>query len=160
MILAHGSGPGHDLPIPLFYALAGGVFAVFVSFLAVAVLWPESRLNGSAAGRPVPAQLERLVDAVTFRRTLQWLVLLVTIGLLVQSLRLPDDPHVNPASSAVYATFWVGLFVVSLLFGPVWRVVNPLRTVVGLAARAMSRDPGHRLPRCLLGWATGQPRSA
>ena len=46
-ILAHGTGPGHDLPIPLFYAVAGGALAVFVSFLAVGLLWPESRLRGA-----------------------------------------------------------------------------------------------------------------
>jgi hypothetical protein len=38
-ILAHGTGPGHDLPVPLFYVIAGGALAVFVitglSLLAV-----------------------------------------------------------------------------------------------------------------------------
>lgn len=26
-IVAHGTGPGHDLPIPLFYAIAGGALS-------------------------------------------------------------------------------------------------------------------------------------
>lgn len=38
-ILAHGTGPGHDLPVPLLYAVAGGALALFVitglSLLAV-----------------------------------------------------------------------------------------------------------------------------
>jgi hypothetical protein len=29
-ILAHGTGPGHDLPVPLSRAVAGGALAVFV----------------------------------------------------------------------------------------------------------------------------------
>lgn len=33
-VLAHGTGPGHDLPVPLFYAIAGGALAVVASSLA------------------------------------------------------------------------------------------------------------------------------
>lgn len=138
--LAHGTGPGHDLPIPLFYAVAGGALAVFVSFLAMGLLWPESRLRGSEAGRPVP-RIQRLVDAPGTRWTLQ-LTGLVATGLVVAAVvRLPDDPHLNPAASVVYAVFWVGLVVASLLFGPVWRLLNPLRTVHQLVARALRADP-------------------
>ena len=73
-VVAHGTGPGHDLPIPLFYAVAGGAFAVFVSFLAVGLLWPESRLRGAAAGRPV-AVVHLIVDTPAIRWALRLVVL-------------------------------------------------------------------------------------
>lgn len=40
-VLAHGTGPGHDLPVPLFYAIAGGALAVVASSLAMGMLWPD-----------------------------------------------------------------------------------------------------------------------
>jgi hypothetical protein len=67
-ILAHGTGPGHDPPIQLFYAVAGGALAVFASFLAVGLLWPESRLRGAAAGRPA-AVVGLIVDPPAIRWT-------------------------------------------------------------------------------------------
>lgn len=152
--LAHGTGPGHDLPVPLFYAVAGGALAVFASFLAMGMLWPESRLRGAGAGRPVP-RLRRLADSVATRWTLRLAVLAATVFIVVRAATLPDDPHVNPAASVVYAVFWVGLVVASLLFGPVWRVLNPLRTVHELAALALRFDPRHgrwRLPAWLGYW--------
>lgn len=138
--LAHGTGPGHDLPIPLFYAVAGGALAVFVSFLAMSLLWTESRLRGASAGRPLP-WLERLVDAPVTRWVLRLAALGGTSAVVVAAIRLPDDPHVNPAASVVYGVFWVGLAVASLAFGPAWRVLNPLRTLHVLVARALRIDP-------------------
>lgn len=152
--LAHGTGPGHDLPVPLFYAVAGGALAVFVSFLAMGLLWPESRLRGGSAGRPVP-RVQRVVDAPATRWALRVAALAVTAVVVAAAIRLPDDPHVNPAASVVYAVFWVGLVVASLVFGPVWRLLNPLRTVHELAARVRRVDPGRstlRLPSWIGYW--------
>jgi hypothetical protein len=35
----------------------------------------------------------------------------------------------NPAPWTIYILFWVGLIPLSLLFGPVWKLFNPLRTL-------------------------------
>ncbi len=146
MLLTHGTGPGHDLPIPLFYAVGGGALAVFASFLAVGMLWPESRLRGDSAGRPLPVA-HLIVDTPTIRWAMRLVVLAVAVLVVVMAATGPDDPHENPAPSYVYGVFWVGLAVVSLLCGPVWRVLNPLRTVHEIACRAMRRDPS-------AGWRT------
>lgn len=140
MIFAHGTGPGHDLPVPLFYAIAGGALAVFVSFLAMGVLWPESRLRGAAAGRPLPG-LTRSADARVTRWTLRLLTLAFTVAVVVRGAMLPDNAHINPVPSVVYAVFWVGLVFGSLALGPVWRLLNPLRTVHAMAFRLLGRDP-------------------
>jgi hypothetical protein len=53
-ILAHGTGPGHDLPIPLFYAVAGGALAVFAPFLPSACCGPSRACAGPLrGGRPL-----------------------------------------------------------------------------------------------------------
>jgi hypothetical protein len=46
---------------------------------------------------------------------------------VVAGLAGPADPAANLAPWAFYIVFWVGLVPASLLLGPVWRVLNPLR---------------------------------
>ncbi|MFI6326440.1 hypothetical protein ACIBG8_53590 [Nonomuraea sp. NPDC050556] len=113
-VLAHGVGSRSDLPIPAFYAYAGAIAALVVSFLALGLLWADSRFRGEAAGRVLPwkAPSLRWVGAVALLFTAGWLL-------------APDDG--NAAPYLVYVLFWVGLVPASLLFGPVWRSLNPFR---------------------------------
>ncbi|MEL5954391.1 hypothetical protein AADR41_06345 [Streptomyces sp. CLV115] len=147
-VLAHGIGAQHDLPLSPFYAFAGAFAALFVSFLALGLLWSASRFRGDRAGRPVPSGLQRLADARPTRIALRALGLAAALYVTLQLLLGPDDPDRNPAPGAVYVLLWVGLVPASLLLGPVWRLLNPLRTVHLLVCRALGRDPaaGRPLP--------------
>ncbi|MFF2897168.1 hypothetical protein [Streptomyces sp. NPDC057966] len=147
-VLAHGIGAQHDLPLSPFYAFAGAFAALFVSFLALGLLWSASRFRGDRAGRPVPSALQRLADARPTRIALRALGLAAALYVTLQLLLGPDDPDRNPAPGVVYVLLWVGLVPASLLFGPVWRLLNPLRTVHLLVCRALGRDPatGRPLP--------------
>ncbi|GAA2382453.1 hypothetical protein [Nonomuraea africana] len=116
-VLAHGIGSRSDLPIPLFYAYAGAFAALVVSFLALGLLWADSRFRGDSAGRALswrpPATAIRAVTAILALYTLGWLLL--------------GPAEDNAAPYLVYVIFWVGLVPASLLFGPVWRLANPFR---------------------------------
>ncbi|MEV0986338.1 hypothetical protein [Streptomyces sp. NPDC049949] len=136
--LAHGIGSQHDLPISPFYAFAGAFAALFVSFLALGLLWSSSRFRGDRSGLALPAALERIADAPATRTALRGLGLAAALAVLLSLLLGPDDPARNPAPGAVYVLLWVGLVPASLLLGPVWRLLNPLRTLHRLC---------HRLPR-------------
>ncbi|GAA4946989.1 hypothetical protein HD597_006882 [Nonomuraea thailandensis] len=122
-VLAHGVGERADLPIPLFYAYAGAFAALVVSFLALGLLWADSRFRGDLAGRPItlrpPARPALARVAV---RVLTLLAAVYTIGWLVLG---PADENAGPY--LVYVLFWVGLVPASLLFGPVWRALSPFR---------------------------------
>ncbi|MEV8535044.1 hypothetical protein [Streptomyces sp. NPDC051211] len=144
--LAHGVGSTHDLPISPFYAFAGAFTALFVSFLALGLLWSTSRFRGDRSGRPLPERLQLLIDAPATRTALRVLGLAATVFVLLHLLLGPDDPDRNPAPGAVYVLLWVGLVPASLLLGPVWRLLNPLRTLHGLLVRARHRKPGRRPP--------------
>ncbi|MEU6893745.1 hypothetical protein ABZ934_18475 [Streptomyces sp. NPDC046557] len=145
--LAHGIGSQHDLPISPFYAFAGAFAALFVSFLALGLLWSTSRFRGDRSGLALPAGLQRVADAPATRTTLRGLGLAAALSVLLHLLFGPDDPARNPAPGAVYVLLWVGLVPASLLFGPVWRLLNPLRTLHRLLARALPRPgPGRPLP--------------
>ncbi|MEV5973252.1 hypothetical protein [Streptomyces sp. NPDC051921] len=138
--LAHGVGAQHDLPLSPFYAYAGAFAALFVSFLSLGLLWPSSRFRGADAGRPVPAAVQRLADAPATRTALRALGAAAALALLLHLLLGPDDPDRNPAPGAVYVLLWVGLVPASLLLGPAWRLLNPLRTLHALL-------PARRPPR-------------
>lgn len=128
-VLAHGVGTRADLPIPLSLALFAGAAAVLVSFGALGLLWPKSRLRGETAGRPLPTAVQAVIDSPVLLWVLRLVVLAVTLLVVAVALTGPPETSSNLAPYAFYITFWVGLVPASLLLGPVWRTVNPLRTL-------------------------------
>jgi len=118
-VLAHGVGQSQDLPLPLDLVLQAGAATVVVSFLVVALWWRRPRLTTAAPPRRAPG------------RGLRFLVLAVTAYLVGNALIGPQGPE-NPAAHALFVWLWVGLVPVSVLLGPVWREVNPLRTLFRL----------------------------
>jgi hypothetical protein len=145
-ILAHGIGGRSDLPIPFEFALVGAGVAVAVSFIAIASLWRTPRLRGDEGGRPLPRRLQAIADSSATRDILRAAGLIVTVFVAAAAIFGPDTGQ-NPAPGFVYVFLWVGLVFASLLFGPVWRLINPLRTIhAGLSALA-GTDPRHGLRR-------------
>ncbi|MFF1894731.1 hypothetical protein [Streptomyces sp. NPDC058228] len=147
-VLAHGIGSQHDLPLSPFYAFAGAFAALFVSFLGLGLLWSASRFRGDRAGRPLPVALQRLADARPTRMVARVVGLAAALFVLLHLLLGPNGPERNPAAGTVYVLLWVGLVPASLLLGPVWRLLNPLRTLHLLVCRALGRAPaaGRPLP--------------
>ncbi|MFD9609617.1 hypothetical protein ACFWWS_09640 [Streptomyces sp. NPDC059083] len=130
--LAHGVGSQHDLPLSPFYAYAGAFTALLVSFLALGLLWSSSRFDGDRSGRPLPAAVQRAADAPATRTALRLIGAAGALLFLLHLLLGPDDPDRNPAPGALYVLLWVGLVPASLLLGPVWRLLNPLRALHSL----------------------------
>ncbi|WIM94133.1 hypothetical protein ACTOB_006134 [Actinoplanes oblitus] len=118
-VLAHGVGGSSDLPLPLDLVLQAGAATVVLSFLISAVWWRKPRL---AAGVP------RTVRTAGWLPVLRGFVLLLALYLGGNALAGPAGPE-NPAAHALFVWLWVGLVPVSVVFGPVWRAVNPLRTL-------------------------------
>ncbi|WP_285773115.1 hypothetical protein [Microtetraspora sp. NBRC 13810] len=140
MLLAHGIGGRQDLPIPFSAALAGAVLALLLSFAALGMLWTEPRLSGGPGGRPVFALRRNAVPPAFWRWAARLAGLVAAAYFCVGLLFGPDHPD-NPTAGVFYALFWVGLVPLSLLFGPVWRYLNPLRTLHLLACAGLRRDP-------------------
>ncbi len=145
-VLAHGIGGRQDLPISFTLVLVGAVTALVVSFGALGWLWRESRLRGEAAGRPLPRAVQRFVDGAPARWFLRVLGLLLT-GFVAVAAFFGPDRATNPAATWVYVVFWVGLVFASVVFGPVWRQLNPLRTIhLGIAGLLGTRPEVGPLP--------------
>lgn len=150
MYLAHGLGGRSDLPIPLWLAAYAGAIAVLSSFFVLAALWKTPRLRGADAGRRL-ALLQAIADAAALRVALRVLGLVLTAIFLIVAWAGPDDHgRLNPAPTWFYVWFWVGLLPLSLAFGPVWKLVNPIRTLADVA-HAVLRIRPRSLP-CWLGY--------
>jgi hypothetical protein len=133
IVLAHGVGSRADLPVPVWLAICGAAFAVIASFAALGLLWPKPRLRADA-GRPLPVAVQAAVDSPVTTWVLRTVVLAVTALVIAVAMVGPAQPPENLGVYGFYITFWVGLVPVSLLLGPVWRRVNPLRTLHALLA--------------------------
>ncbi len=139
-LLAHGVGSREDLPIPFSYAVTGAAVALIVSFLALGLLWREPRLHPGTAGRPLPVGVQRVLDGRAVRRALLVLGVLVTAYVAIAAFFGRDDA-LNPTAGSVFVLFWVGVPLLSVLTGPVWRLVSPARGLHLLLSRALGAPP-------------------
>jgi hypothetical protein len=139
----HGIGGAKDLPLPPELAIAGAVAALAVSFGVLALAWRTPRYDPRAQahtlGRPAPGWLSRLVCSNG------WAVAMRVVGLVIFAYAafaavFGQDLLTNPVFGMFYVWWWVGLPVASLLFGPVWRAISPVRSINALVARLSGSD--------------------
>ncbi len=127
--LTHGLGGVRDLPVPesLFFTTAAIVLVV--SFVLLGSLWRRPLLDRQEEGRELP----RALQAVLLSRLLRIALGLVSVGLLVLTLATAllgtTLELLNFAPTFVYVIFWLGLPLLSVLLGDVWRVLSPWRAI-------------------------------
>ena len=131
---AHGLGGLTNLPMPGWLFLVAAAVVLIVSFLALAVLWPEPRLSPPDAGRPMPGPMQRVILSRAAEVALR--VVGLTLFALVWSAAAFGSPRgfLNLAPTFVYVVFWVGLGVLVVLVGDVWASLDPWRTVTDVVA--------------------------
>ncbi|HKE99101.1 MAG TPA: hypothetical protein VKG45_09245 [Actinomycetes bacterium] len=152
-VLAHGLVTRSDLPVPFWVAQYGAAVVLLGSFALLGLLWRAPRFE-RGGGLTLPATLARAAAAPATRVALRALGLGLAAVTVVVAVAGPPSAFGNPAPTWFYVWFWVGLVPASLLLGPVWRALNPLRTLArGLAV--LSGDPreeGARPPPVRLGY--------
>jgi hypothetical protein len=146
-LIAHGLAIRSDLPIPEWLFGWAAAMVLVVSFVALAVLWPQARLQ-SEGWRPLPALrplTSRVVEIVCGAIGVLLLCVVVYTG-----LEGTQSSTANLAPMIVYVTFWVGFVGLSVLFGDVFRAFNPWRAIgraVGGMAKLLTRgEPPKPLP--------------
>ncbi len=127
-ILAHGLGGSSDLPVPYAFSVIGAAWALTFTFALVAFAWKRPRFDPDNPTRPLPAAVTTFVDSRITRDVAAGAVLAFTGWVLVAGLCGPQT-QVNALLGVFYVLLWVGLVALSLLVGPVWRVISPVRTV-------------------------------
>lgn len=133
---AHGLGGTSDLPIPAWLFAWGATLVLVVSFVGLAVLWQRPKLAEAADGRrlPVPVPALRVGEGV-----LSAVGLLVFVVVTWAALTGVPSKNANPAPFMVFVVFWVGVPVLSAVFGDLWRVLSPWRTIGRLAGAVVAR---------------------
>ncbi|WP_067856611.1 hypothetical protein [Nocardia shimofusensis] len=151
-LLAHGIGGAADLPIPFAYAVIGAAWALTFSFAILAVAWREPRLDPDSPGIALPRALRAFCDRTAVRTILGTLGVLVTASALVIGLFGDQDPARNALPGMVYIYLWVGVMIASLVVGPVWKIVSPVRAIHRLGCRIAGRDPAAGLVAYPASW--------
>jgi len=132
--LAHGLVGRQDLPIPRWLFAWGAAAVLVVSFVALAVLWPEPRLEDRRAGRRilrVPAAVDVLAGAAGVA---------AFAAVVYAGLAGSQSPTANLAPTAIYVLVWVGIPFASILLGDVFRALSPWRAVARAAAWVAARS--------------------
>jgi hypothetical protein len=126
ILFAHGLVSRADLPIPEWLFGWAAAMVLVVSFVALAVLWPDPRLQEErwralfGGRRLLTRPLEIVCGAIG----------VFLFGLVVYSgLEGTQSQTANFAPTFIYVIFWVGLVAVSVLFGDVFRAFNPWRAL-------------------------------
>lgn len=136
---AHGLAGTRQLPLPEWLFAWAGAIVLVVSFVGLSVLWRRPMLRELAAGRSVALPISLRVTG----RIVLGAIGLVLYGMTVWAgLTGTSNPQGNLAPTMIFIGFWVGLPVLSLLFGDVWRALSPWRTVVELAGWIVRRTVG------------------
>ena len=120
-VLAHGIGAIQDLPVPAWLFYYGAALVLVASFVAL----------GAVEGAPLERARERLLPRgcnVLLSPVLRVVLGAISVALLAlvvaAALVGEDSPTLNLAPTFVYVVFWLGMPLLSVLLGDVWRVLN------------------------------------
>ena len=151
-VLGHGIGGVRDLPVPESFFFTAAAIVLVVSFVALGALWRRPLLERHEVGR----RLAGVLQTVLLSRPLRVLLGAISVALLVlvlatalfgTSLELllatalfgTSLELLNFAPTFVYVIFWLGLPLLSVTLGDVWRVLSPWRAIADATVWAIER---------------------
>src|SRR5918995_1562489 len=142
---AHALVGREDLPIPEWLFAWGASVVLIVSFAALALLWRSPRLEEDR-WRPLPGWVSSaVVNPVT--ETLAGAVGVALLAVVVWSgLSGTEQPNANFSVTFVFVTFWLGLVLLSVLFGDLFRAFNPWRAIARAAGGLLNLIASGRRP--------------
>ena len=138
---AHGLVARSDLPIPAWLFGWAAAMVLVVSFVALAVLWPEPKLQRER-WRPLPGALGRLLGSRPVEIGCGAIGVFLLGVVIYTGLEGIQSSSANFAPTFVYVVFWLALVPASVLFGDVFRAFNPWRAIgrsVGFVAAKAAR---------------------
>jgi hypothetical protein len=133
---AHALVGRQDLPIPRWLFAWGAATVLVVSFVGLATLWPQPRLQRYQ--ERLVAMLPRALEVFAGLVGIALFVLVVYAGFAGN-----QTAQANLAPTVIFILFWVGLPFASAVFGDVFRPLNPWRAVargVGWTAKRISSE--------------------
>ena len=129
IFIAHGIGGVRDLPVPDSFFFAGAAIVLVVSFVALGILWPTPQLERRSGGRLLAHAFDRIFLSRALRVLLQAFSALLLVVTLWSALWGTTISLENFAPTFIYVIFWLGIPLLSVLFGNVWSVLSPWRAI-------------------------------
>lgn len=136
---AHGLVGKQDLPIPSWLFAWAATAVLVVSFLALGTLWKRPRFE-NVRGRQL-ATFPLVVEVAGAVMGVIAFTLLIYAGFAGSQVAVT-----NILPTTVYVVFWVGIPVVSLFLGDVFRFFNPWRATGAFAGWVARTVLGSRMP--------------
>jgi hypothetical protein len=134
-----------DLPIPEWLFAWAAAIVLIVSFALLTLAWRQPRLEDDG-WRPAPKGFSSaLVNPVT--RFLAGLASVLLLGGTVYvGLEGTEAPNQNFSVTFIFVTFWLGMVLLSVLLGDVFRVLNPWGAIARTASRGFRLVAGQDAP--------------
>ena len=114
-----------DLPVPLWIVLWAAAIVLVLSFLALGALWKSPQLDQRRVGHPLPPGLERFLRSPILHGVLGAISAGLLILIFLTALIGEPSSAQNLSPTFIYVIFWLGLVPLQVVFGNVWRVLNP-----------------------------------
>jgi len=142
---AHALVGRKDLPVPAWLFAWGASLVLIISFALLSVAWTTARLQDED-WRPMPGWFSRAaLNPVT-----EVVCGLIGVGLFVlviyAGFRGIEDPTHNFSIIFVFYTFWLGMVLLSVLLGDVFRAFNPWRAIGRLISGGFRLAAGESAP--------------
>lgn len=149
--LAHGIGGVRDLPVPESYFFTTAAIVLIVSFVLLGALWRRPLLELHSGGRALPRSLQAVLLAPVLRIVLQASSVALFCLTLATALFGTTAELLNFAPTFVYVIFWLGVPLLSVTLGNVWRVLSPWRAIADATVWVL--EQGGREARPVLEWS-------
>jgi hypothetical protein len=146
IFLAHGIGGIRDLPVPESFFFTTAALVLVVSFVLLGALWRRPQLERLARGHELSEPLQAVLGSRALRAFLQAVSVAVFLGVLLSALLGTANELQNLAPTFVYVGFWLGLPLLSVTLGDVWRVLSPWRAVADAVVWALERSGAEARP--------------
>lgn len=127
IVVAHGIGGVRDLPVPAWLFFWGAAIVLVASFVLLGALWKRPLLDRHQGGRALPGPLQAVLGSKWLRVPLQAISAALLVLVFLTALFGKTNPNENLAPTFIYVVFWLGLVPLQIVFGDVFRAINPWR---------------------------------
>ncbi len=128
---AHGFGERYDLPLPLNMFMIGAAATVAASFVVIGLFVnkPPGTFRYPTFNLLTVPALGAVLRNRVFTGAIKLLGVAVFLLLIATSIFGVNKPVENFSPTFVWIIWWVGMGYISALFGNLWILVNPWKTV-------------------------------
>jgi hypothetical protein len=144
-LLAHALVGRKDLPVPAWLFAWGASLVLVISFALLSVAWTQARLQ-TEQWRAVPSSISRVLLNPVVEVLCGLIGVGLFVGVLYSGFRGISDPTQNFSIVFVFYTFWLGLVLLSVLLGDLFRAFNPWRALGRVVSGGFRLAAGQSAP--------------